>query len=72
MDASYQTTDGAAERCPACGSEVVVELLDSAGDMPCPHCRRLVVVPTEMLQRGGHPDVPAGADVGQRGHGAGP
>ena len=42
MDASYRTTDGAAERCPACGTEVAVELLNSAGDMPCPHCRRLL------------------------------
>jgi anti-anti-sigma factor len=42
MDTSSQIADGAAERCPACGTEVASELLDSAGDMPCPHCRRLL------------------------------
>ena len=42
MDTLCRTADGAADQCPACGSEVVSELLDSGGDVPCPHCRRLL------------------------------
>lgn len=40
MDVASQTLNGTAQRCPACGWEVVWELLDSAGDSPCPHCGR--------------------------------
>lgn len=42
MDASCRTADGTADCCPACGGEVVLELLDSAGDTPCPHCGHLL------------------------------
>ena len=42
MDASCRSTDGAAERCPACDRDVVFELWDPGGDEPCPHCRRLL------------------------------
>ena len=42
MDTSCRTADGAADRCPACGSEVILELLDSGGDSPCPHCGRVL------------------------------
>ena len=41
MDTSSRTADGEADHCPACGRDVVIELLDLACDMPpCPHCRR--------------------------------
>lgn len=42
METSFRTANGAADCCPACGGEVVVEFLDPSGDNPCPHCRRVL------------------------------
>jgi predicted RNA-binding Zn-ribbon protein involved in translation (DUF1610 family) len=42
MDAASRIADDAAKRCPACDGEVLLELLDPAGDAPCPHCGALL------------------------------
>jgi len=42
MNASHQIVDGATDCCPACGKELLAELLDEAGDTCCPHCQHLL------------------------------
>lgn len=42
MVISSRTPEGRPNRCPVCGSEVVIEPSDPAGDAPCPRCGHLL------------------------------
>jgi len=42
MDTLSRPADGPADRCPTCRCQVLLERLDRDGDVPCPHCGRLL------------------------------
>src|SRR5437667_3685123 len=42
MHISSRTPEGAPNRCPVCGNEVVLDPTVPSGDAPCPHCGQLL------------------------------
>lgn len=42
MNIPHPIVDGAVDCCPACGAELLAEVLDTAGDTCCPHCQHFL------------------------------
>jgi anti-anti-sigma factor len=42
MTISSRTPEGRSNHCPVCGSDLMIEPSDPAGDAPCPRCEHLL------------------------------